>query len=133
MSKPFTDVIANPPANLNAWDTVLIKENGFHVKYRKTLRQMFRNHKDILVRVNKEAQDYIDFPQFFVKTYLDNNPGMTRAQAESEVADDTVLYTRKRRKLMTILKCLRAEHEIRDLLATISQQPALGITEDTDG
>lgn len=110
----FTDVIANPPANLAEWDALLKGEYGLHVKYRKRLRQMFRMHKKKLEKVNQIRLDHVNHPGYYEKGYMDG--GMSRVEAQAAVSDDTLALNQKVKHLIAILKCLRAEHEIRDLL-----------------
>ena len=61
----FTDVILNPPADLAEWNALLTGEYGFHVKWRKRLRQMFRMHKRKMQNANKTWNDHNDYPQHF--------------------------------------------------------------------
>ena len=110
----FTDVILNPPADLAEWNDLLTGEYGFHVKYRKRLRQMHRMHKRKGQGANKMWNDHNDYPQYFQKQYVDG--GMTPLDAQTQVAADKIMWDGKRKHLASILKCLRAEHEIRDLL-----------------
>lgn len=112
----FRDVIENPPVDLAEWNSVLINDYGFHVKFRKRLRQMFRMHKRKLARVVKEHQDHISYPQYYEKLYVDL--GMTPEDATARVVLDRQKWSGKRKLLRSALKCLRAEHEIRDLLET---------------
>lgn len=110
----FRDVIANPPTNLTEWNRVLIKDYGLHVKFRKRLRQMFRMHKRKRAEVAKIHKDHIDFPDYYVKQHVDN--GMSLTDAQAQVVSDRNALLQKRKHITSILKCLRAEHEIRELL-----------------
>ncbi len=117
----FTDVIANPPKDLAAWDLINRSEHNLHLKWPRRLRQMHRMHEEKAVRVNQDRLDHIDFPDAFVMPLVKS--GMTRAEAQAEVTADTIRLTEKTKHLRSIVKCCRVEIEIRDLLIADGKHP----------
>ena len=117
----FTDVIANPPKDLAAWDFINRKEHNLHLKWPKRVRQMHRMHEEKAVRVNEDRLDHIDFPDAFVMPLVKS--GLTRADAQAKVTADTIRLTELTKHLRAIVKCCRVELEIRDLLEADGRHP----------
>jgi len=117
----FTDVIANPPADLAAWDLINRTEHNLHLKWPKRVRQMYRLHESKALRVDEDRQDHIDFPGFFLQPLVKS--GLTLADAQVRVAADLVRLEEKTKHLFAIVKCCRVELEIRDLLIADSRHP----------
>jgi len=117
----FTDVIANPPADLAAWDLINRTEHNLHLKWPKRIRQMHRMHEAKAVRVEKLYQDHVNFPDAFVLPLV--NEGLSLADAQAEVTANTTRLDDKRKHLKAIVKCCRVEDEIRTLLIADSRHP----------
>lgn len=117
----FTDVIANPPANVAAWDLINRTEHNLHLKWPRRVRQMHRLHDAKAVRVEKDYQDHVNFPDAFVLPLVDS--GLSLLEAQAQVTADTVRLDNKRKHLKSIVKCCRVEIEIRDLLVADSRHP----------
>jgi len=116
-----TDVIASPPADLAAWDLINRTEHNLHLKWPKRVRQMHRLHEAKALRVEKDYQDHVNFPDFFVKPLVDS--GLSLAEAQAQVTVGTARLDDKRKHLKTIVKCCRVEDEIRTLLIADSRHP----------
>ena len=117
----FTDVIANPPANLAEWDRINRKEHNLHLKWPKRVRQMHRMHEEKSVRVEEDYQDHLNFPDAFVMPLV--KKGLSLAKAQADVVEDTARLDNKRKHLKAIVKCCRVELEIRDLLIADGRHP----------
>ena len=117
----FTDVIANPPKDLAAWDLINRKEHNLHLKWPRRLRQMHRMHEEKAVRVEEDYQDHLNFPDAFVLPYVKS--GMSVADAMLQVIEDTAHLNNKRKHLKAVVKCCRVEDEIRILLIADSRHP----------
>lgn len=119
--KPFRDVITDPPATLAEWDTVTKGDHQLHNYWPKQLRRMYRSHAAKLPLVNKELQDRIDFPGFYLKELSDKGLNPTAAQAELD--EQITMWTWKSAKIRTIVKCCRVELEIREALQAAGRNP----------
>jgi len=117
----FTDVIANPPASLAEWDLINRKEHNLHHKWPRRIRQMYRMHNEKAVRIEKDYQDHVKFPDAFVLPLVDS--GLSRAEAQAAVVAETAQLDNKRKHLEAIVKCCRVELEIRDLLIADRRHP----------
>jgi len=117
----FTDVIASPPANLAAWDLINRTEHNLHLKWPKRVRQMHRMHEEKAVRIEKDYQDHFRFPDAFVLPLVDG--GLSIAEAQAQVTENTARLDDKRKHLKAIVKCCRVEDEIRTLLIADSRHP----------
>ena len=117
----FTDVIKNPPSDAGGWDVINRAEHNLHHKWPSVVRQMHRMHDEKHARIDKLRQEHVDFPGYFAKQYVDQ--GLSRAEADVEVAADLVHLTTKTAHLASIVACCRVEDEIRNLLIADSRHP----------
>lgn len=121
MGIKFRDVIDNPPANLEEWDTTIKQDHGLHRRRFIVLKQMWKSHHQKAKDIVDAVQDMVNWPELYIKPYVDM--GLSRFDAVQKKNLDLVSLRNKRRRLITITKCLRVELEIRELLKISGKHP----------
>ncbi len=109
--KPFRDVITDPPANLEEWDLVIRTENYLQNYTDRQVREMEISHGKKVLRAEKELQDLIDFPGFYLKEL--SGKGIKGVEADRELSDKLNYWTWKFNKIKTIVECCKKEQELR--------------------
>lgn len=107
--------------HINEWDA-LIKQAGLHIKWPEQIAHChYMTQQKLETKLLKTEQDYINYPGYYAKLYVDQ--GMTPEEAEAKVAEDAANASRRVKRAQNILALCEKEYAIRAALEERGEHP----------